>query len=413
MNNEVYVISKDAKLLNLIRDTLEPKGYILISGKELKIFSLFPSRVQRNILIDSSILDYSELSEDLLSNDLVIIISDKKDKSKVLDGMRRGLYGYIEKPLDTEELKIIINKITGPPERDDIITSSGAGKMKKLLKDIKRFSEDNLPVLISGEDGIDLEYYARILHRKRHKKGFFLPYDSFSGKEKVLYMTRYLEKDFTDIEGCAIFLNNISKLDKETVKALTGIAEKRGLFLIGGKIIKQDDIYNDKEILNLFDKRQIIIPPLRERREDLPWMIEGLLGKMEKRFRLGRKELSTSARSYLLKYHWPGNDREVEDTIKKAYILSEGEVIDKKDLFLGDLKLCPLEEFLSLRLRDLIKENSNLYPAVIGEVEKAIISLALKEVKGNQLKASRILGINRNTLRSKIKEHDLYRLLTK
>ncbi|MFN3740899.1 MAG: helix-turn-helix domain-containing protein, partial [Thermodesulfovibrionales bacterium] len=244
----------------------------------------------------------------------------------------------------------------------------------------------------------------------------FLSFRPASEIEKIQSMIGYFKQEnSTDTCGYSIFFDNFHELDKEMMGQIIDIAGKRDLFLIGGVKLKPDGINNerDKEIFRLFDKREIVIPPLRERREDIPIIIETLLRKMEKQFRMGKKNLSVRARSYLLRYHWPGNEREMEDTIRKAYLLSENDVIEKRDLFIGNMSLCSLEEFLSLRLKGLIKENSNLYPAVIGEVEKALISIVLHEVDGNQLKASKILGINRNTLRSKIKEYSLNRLLTK
>lgn len=406
MNNEVYLVTKDLELIKLIREALEPPGYSVITIEGLRVFSLFPDTYKRVILIDSSAIDYSELSEDLLRNDFALFISDRKEKRRVLEVLEKGGYGYIEKPLDTEELIILINRLAGIPEKDEIIPSS---KIKKVLREIKRFSGNNLPVLISGEDGIDLEYYARILHQRRDRKGsFFLPLKSIS-EAKIQSIIRDLKEISDGLEKSSIFLDDVCDFDREAVREIAGIAEKRDIFLIGGTRLGHDDIPAEKKevISKLFDKREIVIPPLRERREDIPEMIKTLLRKMERQFKMGEKNISASARSYLLKYHWPGNDREIEQIIKKAYILSEGKTIEKRDLFLGDMSLCPLEEFLSSRLKGLIKENSNLYPAVMGEVEKALISIVLQKVESNQLKASRILGINRNTLRAKIKEYNL------
>lgn len=413
---EVHLITKDDELIQLIRDTLEPLGYNVVSNGELKVFSLLPDRCQRVILVDSSVPDYSEPSEDLIRKGFIIIISDKKDKKMVLEAMRKGICGYLERPLNTEELTIIIDKLIDLPEKDEIITVGKGSKIKHVMREIKKFSENNLPVLISGEDGTDLEFYARILHSKRHKNGLFLSFRPASETEKIQSMIGYFkEENSTDTCGYSIFFDDFHDLDKETIRQIIDIAGKRDLFLIGGTRLKLDGINNerDKEIFRLFDKREIVIPPLRERKEDIPIIIENLLRKMEKQFRMGRKDLSVRARSYLLRYHWPGNERQMEDTIRKAYLLSEDDIIEKRDLFIGNMSLCPLEEFLSLRLKGLIKENSNLYPAVIGEVERALISIVLQEVDGNQLRASKILGINRNTLRAKIKEYGLNKLLTK
>ncbi|MFN3396347.1 MAG: hypothetical protein ACK4Z9_06075, partial [Thermodesulfovibrionales bacterium] len=133
---EVYLITKDAELIQLIRDTLEPHGYNVVSKGELKVFSLLPDRCQRIILVDSSILCYSGSSEDLISKGFIIIISDKKDKKMVLEAMRKGICGYLERPLNTEELTIIIDKLIGQPEKAEIITTGKGSKIKHVMREI-------------------------------------------------------------------------------------------------------------------------------------------------------------------------------------------------------------------------------------------------------------------------------------
>lgn len=413
MNNEIYFISKDINLSNLIRDALEPLGYVVITTGELGISSLFLEETHWSalLIIDLSIFS-SELPEDLIYNESTIVISDNSKKAMALEAMRRGAYGYLGKPLNTEELIIIVNKMAGLTEEDEII-AAGRGEMKRLFKETEKFSKESLPILIAGEDGIDLGRYARALHRKgQRKRRFFLSLNPKLKGQKIHSLIGYLKNSSPNLEGCSIFLEDLYDFDVEMVKELSIIAREKNIWLIGGLRQKAYTFHDERgeDFLLLFGKREVTIPPLRERKEEIPLIAEHLLRRMEKRFRLGKKRFSPSAKSYLVKYQWPGNDREMEDTIMKAYISSEGEIIDKRHLFRGNISICPLEEFLSLRLKGLFKENSNLYYAVINEVEKALISIVLRDVKGNQVRASRILGINRNTLRSKIKEYGLDRL---
>lgn len=412
MEKGVYLISKDNDLIKRIKESLEPNGYsVIISGGQ-DISFLLPDGLNGLILIDSPILRDPEFTGDLFNNRFMIIISNREEKGMILEAMRKGAYGYLEKPIDTEELVVVVNKIIGTPDKDEISTLGRGGKLRRLLKDIKRLSGENIPVVISGEDGIDLEFYARALHKQGRRKGFFLSLNPSKG-EKIRSMIGYLRDGSGNLEGSSIFLEDLYGFDPGVIRELSAVVQGKDIWLIAGAFHKDYDIDEErkKEFLLNFD-REITIPPLRERKEEIPAIIENLLRRMENQFRFGKKNLSSAARSYLLKYNWPGNDREIEDTIRKAYLLSEGEIIEKRDIF-GNMSLCPLEEFLSLRLKGLLKENSNLYQTVIKEVEKALINLALQEAEGNQLRTSRILGINRNTLRTKIKEHGLDRLLTK
>lgn len=411
MINEIYLFSRDNNLIDLIRDTLQPLGYVIITMGELEIFSLFPDSFHGPILIDSSIL--GSFIKDLPYTESSVIISSPEEKGFILEAMRRGAYGYLEKPLDAEELIIIINKIIGPSLGDEIITPRGS-KMKKIMKGIKELSKEDLPVLIRGEDGTDLGYYARALHRmSKRKDRFFLSLKADLKDRNIQSLIRSLKNRYRSLEGCTIFLEDL--FDLGMIRELAAVTAEKKIGLIAGIRDKSGSVNEErkKDFIDIFDKREITIPPLREREEDLLVIAEYLLKKMALQFRRGEKKLSISARSYLIKYHWPGNDKEMEDTIRKAYLFSGGNIIEKRHLFMGNISLYPLEEFLSVRLKGLLKEDSNLYATVIGEVEKALISIVMKDVEGNQIRASKILGINRNTLRSKLKEYGLYKNLTK
>lgn len=156
----------------------------------------------------------------------------------------------------------------------------------------------------------------------------------------------------------------------------------------------------------------IRVPSLRERKEDILPLAQYLLNEVTEKFETGPKELSKDARSFLLKYEWPGNIRELENTIKRAAVFSNGSVIRKKDFLVGDIGAYSIREFMDEKLKRYLKamkklDNGYLYETVLTEVEKSLFTIVLKETEGNQLKASKILGINRNTLRSKIKEYKI------
>ena len=119
------------------------------------------------------------------------------------------------------------------------------------------------------------------------------------------------------------------------------------------------------------------------------------------------KDLSDDAIEYLLSYDWPGGERELEMAVKRACILSEGEQIGVEDFELRRRQASSIGMFVEERLKGFMRnikrfEKFNLYEMVIPEVEKSLIMMVLKETRGNQIRAAKLLGINRNTLRSKI-----------
>ena len=157
---------------------------------------------------------------------------------------------------------------------------------------------------------------------------------------------------------------------------------------------------------------QIKLPSLRDRREDVLLLAKHFLKEAQKKFNTGQKDLSKEAKDFIAKYDWPGNVRELENTIKSACILSNGTTIEKRDLHVEEGNSYSIKEFLEDKLKKYLKdmtqlETANLHTTVMSEVEKAVISIVLKETKGNQLKAAKTLGINRNTLRTKIKEYKI------
>jgi len=122
--------------------------------------------------------------------------------------------------------------------------------------------------------------------------------------------------------------------------------------------------------------------------------------------------LTRDAKKCLQEYDWPGNVRELENMIYKAVVLSSGTAIDRKDLFADEMTNVTIKDFFEDKIKRYLSQmaklsNGNLYETIFSEVEKAVIEIALEHTKGNQLAATRILGINRNTLRSKIKQYRL------
>jgi len=154
------------------------------------------------------------------------------------------------------------------------------------------------------------------------------------------------------------------------------------------------------------------VPPLRERKEDIPLLIKSFLQEAVKKLETGEKKLAKETKAFLEQYDWPGNVRELENVIKRACVLSTGTIIEKKDLHIEEANSYSIKDFLEEKLKRYLKDmakitNLNLYDTVLSEVEKALIAIVLKETNGNQLKTARLLGINRNTLRTKIKGYKI------
>ncbi len=146
---------------------------------------------------------------------------------------------------------------------------------------------------------------------------------------------------------------------------------------------------------------------LKERKEEILALVKQYIKLAEKQIGTEVKDISKDAEEYLLTYDWPGNEIELEIAVKRACVLSEGQLIRLEDFDLKHRQASSIGKFVESRLKGFMRnikrfEKFNLYEMVIPEVEKSLILMVLKETKGNQIRAARLLGINRNTLRSKI-----------
>ncbi|MEN8262595.1 MAG: helix-turn-helix domain-containing protein [Nitrospirota bacterium] len=149
--------------------------------------------------------------------------------------------------------------------------------------------------------------------------------------------------------------------------------------------------------------------PLKDRKEDILLLARKVIKSSEELTGTEPKELSKEVENYLLSYEWPGDEKELEVAVRRACILAEDRCLYIEDFDLRQRQAKSIGKFVESKLKGFMKniksfESFNLYDMVIPEVEKALIVMVMKETKDNQIKAARLLGINRNTLRSKIRK---------
>ena len=158
------------------------------------------------------------------------------------------------------------------------------------------------------------------------------------------------------------------------------------------------------------DKAQERKPPLsKEQKEEVLSRARQFMAAAAEQVGTGTKDLSREAEEYLLACEWPGGDREMEIAVKRACILAETPLIEVEDFDLKYRQARSIGKFVESKLKGFMRnikqfEKFNLYDMVIPEVEKSLILMVMKETRGNQIRAAGLLGINRNTLRSKIKK---------
>jgi DNA-binding NtrC family response regulator len=311
-----------------------------------------------------------------------------------------------------------------------------SSKILKFIRELRKFANNDNNILIKGEPGTGRQVTARTLHNlSQRKDGPFIIVDlSSMSHEKQAFLISKEDKKIQKLEnqenifekaisGSIFFLEiadmypevqtEFIKLIKDSMIEDENKKDVRIICSTGKDLEKEVEKGNfNQELYKILSSSILRIPPLRERKEDLINISKFFLDEACEKFETGTKEFLKDARDFILKYDWPGNTRELETTIKRAVILSDSSVISKKDLILDNINSFSIKEFLEEKLKKYLMEmtkleNCNLYETVMKEVEKSLITIVLKETDGNQLKTAKTLGINRNTLRSKIKEYKI------
>jgi two-component system nitrogen regulation response regulator GlnG len=461
MDNKILVIDDDESIIWVIKKALEPLGYGVVSRTRLAS-GLRATREGQVILLDLILPDGNGLEglREIRSNNpdaVVIMITAHAQMQSTITAMKEGAYDYLEKPFDIEELKIVIEKAFRDlsmrqelkelkkaaleTESPQMIGKSPG--ILKVFKDIGKVAPKDITVLITGESGTGKELVAKAIHVNSGRgHGPFVAINSASIPKELLEseLFGYRKGAFTGavadkkgkIEAAAggtLFLDEIAEMESGLqAKMLRFLEEKEFSPLGGTDIIKADVRIMGATNKNLqeevskglfredlyyrFNVVQIKMPPLRERKEDIPLLVKFFLEEAAGKLETGARELSKEAKAALLKYDWPGNIRELDNVIKRACVLSSGTVIEKKDLLIEEDRSYSIKDFLEEKLKRYLKDmtkiaNFNLHDTVLSEVEKALISIVLRETNGNQLKTAKVLGINRNTLRTKIKEYKI------
>lgn len=437
----------------------------ILSGDEANRFDL--------VLLDMVIGDVNGKDilhhvRDNLPNIPVIVLTGHSSVDNAVEAMRNGAADFISKPVEVDRLKISIenalrvNKLSGEISRlsrkwsgllgfDDLVGSSAV--MEQAVSLAKKAAHANIPILLEGESGVGKEVFARAIQGEsdRSGKAFVvvncgaIPHNLVEsilfGHEKGAF-TGANEKHvgkFLEADGGTIFLDEIGELPLDLQVKLLRVLQENEVDPIGAtEPIKVDvrlisatnrhlqDMVDSGEFredlfyrLNIFP---IKLPPLRARREDIEYLVPHFLENISISEDIPPKEISSEAMELLKSYNWPGNIRQLENSLFRAAILSDGDVITSVDF----PHICPIEyRVIRHQSSDTIteadsfhKQNGDIAAVVqkekisaldengdirpIMEVEREMIEYALREYEGRITEVARRLGLGRSTLYRKI-----------
>ncbi len=393
--------------------------------------------------------------KELSFNTPVIIMTAFGDTDTAIEAMKEGAYDYITKPFENEELRMIIERALDSArsfkearcfcadEKTSESVDKLIGKSPAILnvcKLIGQIAPADVPVLIMGESGVGKELLARAIHHhSRRKNKLFMAVNCAALPENLIEseLFGYESGAFTGAEkkrigrfeqcsGGTIFLDEIADMSPMTQAKVLRILQDSTFERLGGnQTIKVDarviaatnksltaEVENGRFRADLYHRLNVVsmqIPPLRDRKEDIPLLIDYFIKRANRETGHDIKGISPQALSMLESYPWLGNVRELENTIRRAVILAKGDALREGDLaFLGQGAKSGLREMVeSMIEKTFLTGEGSPYHTLISEVERSLIERALKISKGNQVKASSLLGITRVTLRKKMEEYNI------
>jgi DNA-binding NtrC family response regulator len=372
---------------------------------------------------------------------IVIVVTGYGTVQSAVQAMKTGAYDYVTKPFSVDELKMLLERVAGHLRlksenrmlREKVKSKQGFGgivgrapEMEKLYRIISKAANSAHPVLILGESGTGKEMVARSIHYAgpfRDKP--FIPVDCGSLVPTLIEseLFGYVKGAFTGAnqakegllaiaEGGTIFLDEVGELSVDLqAKMLRAIQEKEirpvgstRRVPINVRILAATNRDLEQAVMqgtfrrDLYFRLNVLslrIPALRERRQDIPLLIEHFMERMV-RNSSQEKVLSDDALKVMLAYDWPGNVRELENCLERTYAFTSGPLIHTPDL--------PREIANSHALEP---SNGNGHDKIIpmAELEKQTILNAITELNGDKLQAARLLGIGKTTLYRKLKDY--------
>ncbi|MCW5828646.1 MAG: sigma-54-dependent Fis family transcriptional regulator [Deltaproteobacteria bacterium] len=403
---------------------------------------------------------------------MVIIMTAQNTMQNAVQAMKLGAYDYLTKPFDLEQAELLAARAlesrrkerelatavpkapagaeAAPPAAEgEPVLLGRSGPMQQIYKLIGRVADSTAAVLIHGESGTGKELIARITHlnSSRAKQPFVavnaaaIPRDLLEselfGHEKGAFTgaTDRRKGKFELASGGTLFLDEIGEMSLDLQSKLLRVLQDGTIDRVGGeKPIRVDvrlitatnrqlsDMVRDRtfreDLYYRLNVIQIEVPPLRARKEDIPLLADSFLARYSAQFSLGNRYLAPDAVEALRNYAFPGNVRELENLVKRALLLSSGNVISRDDIvqfFSTDPVPGAAEAEASLEslveqhlVRFIMKTDLNrrgeLYHQVLEMAERPLLRLVLDRLHSNQLRAADALGINRNTLRKRLKE---------
>ncbi len=449
-SNRILVVDDDSSLRSIMKMQLEEAGYqVSLASDGAEAYDLLreirPQLVITDLKMPTSGLELLRLVSAEEVPPTLIIITAFGTVETAVQAMKMGAYDYVTKPLDFEALVLVVHRAM---ERQSLLEEvrhlrsaldqrygfegiiGRAKNFLRVLDQAARVAQHDTTVLIHGETGTGKELLARAIHHnsRRKNKSFVtincgaIPRDlveaELFGYVRGAFTGAYANRPgrIEQADEGTLFLDEIGELPLEAQVKLLRVLQQGEISKIGStettrvnvrvlaathrnlSAMIEDDTFRE----DLYYRLAVVplyLPPLRERKEDIPEMVEYLFQKAKERHGIPGAQLTSSIMPHLVAYRWPGNVRELENVLERLLVLSSQKSIGEDDLPEEILRVRPEASSFWLDLPD---DGISLE-----SVERELILRALERFKGNQTHAAKYLDISRRTLIYRMEKYGL------
>lgn len=451
MKAKIVVADDEPRIRKMICRLLTDEGYDVMpveNGREtVEALLSFQPDV---ILLDQQMpvmtgVEALEEIKQISPNQVVLFVTAFGSISLAVDAVKKGAYDFIEKPFDNDKLLLTVGRAVEHSrmkgeisnlkkslgEKKSAVIGDNTG-LKQVMTQVRRVAETNATVLIHGESGTGKELIARAVHdNSLRSQGPFVAINcgaipltlmesELFGHERGAFTDAKEAKagTFERADGGTLFLDEVGELPLDAQVKLLRVLEERRITRIGGKkaipvdvrIVAatnrnlDDEVKNGHFRLDLLYRLNVftlILPPLRERKEDIPLLTNFFIRKYNRTLSLDVQSVSPEAISLLTSYDWPGNVRDLENAIQSSMILCTGGVIRPEHLP-DRIKGYELAE-----AQTVSGSSGNSIREINAQMEKELIIEALKKHNFNRTLTAEALNISRKTLFNKMKRYGL------
>jgi DNA-binding NtrC family response regulator len=447
VKGRILVVDDEKPQRDILQMILEAEGYeTTAAGNGRQALQAAGADTFDVVLTDLKMPDMNgiEVLSELLALQpapLVILMTAHGTIDSAVEAMRRGAFDYLTKPLEKDELLLVIrramerthlvreNRMLREQLRDRFRLDNivGAhGSMQEVFRIVHKVAASTSTILIYGESGTGKELIARALHHEgdRRSRTFFavnvaaLPESILEaelfGHEKGAFTGAAARKIglFEQASGSTLFLDEVGDLKRDLQVKLLRALQEREVMRVGGteripidvRIVAATNHDLEREVReghfreDLYYRLNVIpvvLPPLRDRRTDIPLLVEHFIAKYSGSERRG---ISTEALKILMSYSWPGNVRELESVIERALLLGEGAVVVPADL------PAAVRAGISPVVRGPLEFEIPESGIDLEQVERSLILKAMDKAAGNVSRAARLLRLSRRTLQYRLEK---------